>query len=388
MTRFLLLPFPLYGHLNPMAAVATKLAERGAEVQVATCPQFAGMFREAGCEVVEVPLRPRGGVPEKATVAHRAGRLRTIWNIYTERGRVTEELIRRWPTLQPDVAVADVMAPWGARAAAAAGTRYASLFVTYAVNTTMLIDDVTRRYGPRAGALVRRLGLARAQHGLHRRVVDGSALALVNSPPDLQPARDSFDERFHFLGPLRHDTSTSGEADLPWERIKTGPTLYVSAGSVYSRGPEFYRSIAEAYAGSEWTVVIATAHTDPAHLGPLPDNVVARRFVPQSAVLAHSDAFITHAGMNSAMDGVLAGVPMVFVPRAFDQWTIARHLAGAGAGVLADPRGGGQALRSAVSGVVADARAPQALARLSASLAGCCGATGAADLLEELAARR
>ncbi|WP_242891911.1 glycosyltransferase [Actinomadura litoris] len=58
---------------------------------------------------------------------------------------------------------------------------------------------------------------------------------------------------------------------------------------------------------------------DPSGLGPLPANVEAHRHVPQPAVLAHTDVFVTHAGMNSTMEALAAAVPMVAVPHTPEQ---------------------------------------------------------------------
>ncbi|MBC9726298.1 nucleotide disphospho-sugar-binding domain-containing protein [Streptomyces sp. TRM68367] len=391
MTRYLLAPFPLHGHVTPMVALAAELTARGHRVDVVISAPFAEVFREVGCTVTEIDIRPRGGVPEQPTFGHRMRRVRRMWDVFREQRRLTEELIGRWEQWEPAVVVADIMAIWGIRAAEAAEVPFVSFYVTYAISEEVLLDEVRRNLGPRAARLVRLLGLARIQPGLRRRVTAGAARALVNTVPELQPARESFDERFHFVGPLRREPAgTGGSAagyadDLPWDRIEREPSLYVSTGTMFTRGPEFFRKIADAFASSRWLVVLATSHTDPADLGPLPDNVIARSYVPQSAVLARCDAFLSHGGMNSALEGLALGKPMVLVPRAADQRETARRLAETGAGVVVPAESEGARFVAAVDEVTTDENVRRRLDELSARMRQVDGPTAAAEVLEKLA---
>jgi MGT family glycosyltransferase len=391
MTRYLLAPFPLYGHVVPMVALAEELAERGHRVDVVISPEFAEVFREVGCTVTEIAIRPRGGVPEKATVGHKVRRLRRMYDVFREQRRLTAELVARWGDLDPVVVVADIMAIWGIRAAEAARVPFVSFFVTYAVSEEVLLDEVRQQLGARAARVVKALGIARVQPGLRRSVTRGAALALVNTVPELQPARGSFDERYQFVGPLRRelaDTSAHDGDDLPWDRIAREKALYVSTGTMFTRGAEFFRKVADAFAGTDWLVVMATSHTDPAELGTLPDNVIARRYVPQSAVLERCQAFLSHAGMNSALEGLALGLPMVLVPRASDQKEIARRLEAAGAGIVVPAESEGSRFLAAVEQVVADREVRATLDRLSERMDRLNGPAAAADLLEKLAADR
>ncbi|MFE9045016.1 nucleotide disphospho-sugar-binding domain-containing protein [Streptomyces sp. NPDC007818] len=391
MTRYLLAPFPLHGHVTPMVALAAELAGRGHQVDVVISAPFAEVFREVGCTVTEVAIRPRGGVPERPTLGHRLRRVRRILDVFREQRRLTRELVERWPAWDPAVVVADIMAIWAIRAAEAARVPFVSFYVTYAISEDVLLDEVRLHLGPRAATLVRLLRLARIQPGLRRRVTAGAAKALVNTVPELQPARASFDERFHFVGPLRREpvgTGGSGAGysnDLPWDRIEREPSLYVSTGTMFTRGPEFFRKIADAFAGTRWLVVLATSHTDPAELGRLPDNVIARQYVPQSAVLERCDAFLSHGGMNSALEGIALAKPMVLVPRAADQREIARRLVAAGVGVSVPAESEGARFVAALDEVTSDPAVRRALDVLSARMKERNGPAAAADVLEKLA---
>ena len=80
-------------------------------------------------------------------------------------------------------------------------------------------------------------------------------------------------------------------------------------------------------------MIVSTGQTDPAALGPLPANVLARRSVPQPEVLARAALFVTHGGMNSVNEAMYAGVPMLVVPQGADQPMVARRVVELGAGL-------------------------------------------------------
>ncbi|MCA1225014.1 nucleotide disphospho-sugar-binding domain-containing protein [Saccharopolyspora sp. 6M] len=389
MSGYLLVPFPLHGHVNPMVAVAEELVRRGEPVTVAVSAGFAEPFAAAGCAIVELDIRARERIPEQQDLRYKLGGLRRAWDIVAERFRLTEVLGRVVEDLNPDAVVTDIMAIWGIKAAEANDVPFVSFYVTYALSEEILLSDVDRKFGPRMKTLARWSGIARIQPGLRRRVTAHAAMALVNVVSELQPMRWSFDGRFRFVGPLQRGSSVGYEGgDLPWDRIRSGPTAYVSTGTLFTRGAEYFRRVAEGFAGSGWCVVMATSHTDPAELGVLPENVVARRYVPQSEVLAHSDVFVTHAGMNSAMEGLALGIPMVLVPRAYDQRGIARQIASLGAGEIVAATAAASEFREAADRVHGDERMRATLDELSASVRGAGGAGAAVDALQKLTANR
>lgn len=53
----------------------------------------------------------------------------------------------------------------------------------------------------------------------------------------------------------------------------------------------------------------------------LPDNVMVRKWMPQSDILAHKNVvlFVSHGGVFGKQEGVHRGVPMLFIPLYADQ---------------------------------------------------------------------
>ena len=69
-------------------------------------------------------------------------------------------------------------------------------------------------------------------------------------------------------------------------------------------------------------------------------NILVLPWVPQAAVLHHPQVklFVSHGGMNSTYEGLLAGKPTLCVPFSIDQPTVAQHLVNKGLGVRISSR--------------------------------------------------
>lgn len=202
--------------------------------------------------------------------------------------------------------------------------------------------------------------------------------SLVLVPRAMQPHADRVDERrFTFVGPCL-DRARGGSWPAP-----ARPLVLVSLGSAYTDRPAFYRDCLAAFGDLDRDVVLQIgAHTDVAALGPVPANTTLHRWVPQLAVLEHAHAFVTHAGMGGASEGLWHGVPMVAVPQAVDQFANAARLAELGvARHLPAEAVTPEALRAALLSLDDPAvRARSAALRAELRAAG--GAARAADLIE------
>jgi UDP:flavonoid glycosyltransferase YjiC (YdhE family) len=72
---------------------------------------------------------------------------------------------------------------------------------------------------------------------------------------------------------------------------------------------------------------------DPEALGSQPENVTIARYVPQTAVLPHASAVISHGGSGTVLAAIAAGLPQLCVPHFADQPLNATAVADAGAGL-------------------------------------------------------
>lgn len=160
---------------------------------------------------------------------------------------------------------------------------------------------------------------------------------------------------WHCVGPLM---------EPPPPPVASGdrPLVYVCFGTSFNARVEQFATVVEGLADEPVDVLISTGdgRITAADLGPLPDNVALRDFVPARDILARADAHITHGGCNSVHECLLAGVPMLFMPQAYDQFPLAGHVdvLGAGRVVGEDPA----AIRAGVRWLVEDER-PRARAQ-------------------------
>jgi MGT family glycosyltransferase len=140
-----------------------------------------------------------------------------------------------------------------------------------------------------------------------------SDLNIVYTSRYFQPCADTFDERFHFVGPL---TSRIETAAFPWERLGANDMVYISLGTLFNTDLSFYRNCFEAFGGQDVQVILSIGtKVSRESLGVVPINFVVAAQVPQLTVLQRAKAFVTHGGMNSTSESLLNGVPMVVVPQ-------------------------------------------------------------------------
>ncbi|MFF4672866.1 macrolide family glycosyltransferase [Streptomyces sp. NPDC001279] len=208
-------------------------------------------------------------------------------------------------------------------------------------------------------------------------------LALITRA--MQPHADRVDTgTVTFVGPCFDARESEGSWTRPADAENV---LLVSLGSAFTRRPEFYRQCLAAFGDRPgWHVVLQIGkYTDPRELGTIPSNVEVHSWVPQRAILEQADAFVTHAGMGGCSEGLMAGVPMIAVPQAADQFTNADRLVELGVARRIDTEDvAAETLRNALDELVADAEVARRSAQLRADARAEGGTMRAADLIENL----
>lgn len=210
-------------------------------------------------------------------------------------------------------------------------------------------------------------------------------LALITRA--MQPHADKVDtDTVTFVGPCFDAAANADDWARPADAENV---LLVSLGSAYTRQPEFYRRCLAAFGDLPgWHVVLQIGkYTDPRELGAVPANVEVHSWVPQRAILAQADAFVTHAGMGGCNEGLLAGVPMIAVPQGAEQFMNADRLVELGVARRLDTADAtADALRAALHDLITDAEVAERSARLRADAQAEGGTSRAADLIEDMLA--
>lgn len=110
---------------------------------------------------------------------------------------------------------------------------------------------------------------------------------------------------------------------------------YISLGTLRNNDPEFYRACFAAFRPDEWQIVMSVGeHIDLDLLQPVPPNFLVARNVYQTGILQQVDVFITHGGLNSVMESLYFGVPMVVSPSIKEQHLTARRVEALRCGIV------------------------------------------------------
>ena len=139
--------------------------------------------------------------------------------------------------------------------------------------------------------------------------------------------------QFHYAGPL-HDNEGRVPVPFPWERLTGQPLIYASLGTLVNGLTNVYGKILEAVGEfPDMQVVLSVGkNLNPGDLGLIPSNTIVVRVAPQLELLKRAALCITHAGLNTALEALAQGVPMVAIPIGYDQPGVAARIAYHGVG--------------------------------------------------------
>jgi MGT family glycosyltransferase len=158
-----------------------------------------------------------------------------------------------------------------------------------------------------------------------------SPLAQVSQQPkQFEFPRRGLPACFHFTGPFL-DSSARPRIERTWTRDPARPLVYASFGTAQNRVSRLHEAVAGMAARLDAQVVLSLGGGDAeGWAGP---NLTVARAVPQLEILQEADLMITHAGMNSALECLATGTPMVAVPISHDQPGVAARIEWTGTGV-------------------------------------------------------
>ena len=105
-----------------------------------------------------------------------------------------------------------------------------------------------------------------------------------------------------------------------------GPLIYASMGTLQNRQGPIFQAIATACAGLDAQLVLSLGSHDQRLELKLPNAAIVVPFAPQLELLRRAALTITHAGLNTALESLAQGVPMVAIPITNDQPGVASRL--------------------------------------------------------------
>ena len=262
---------------------------------------------------------------------------------------------------QPDLVVAD-----------------AAEFAGHVMAAELGVPSITKGFGPllperRTAAAGEEVAPLWRSRGLEPRPYGGAYdhLYLDIYPPGLQPRAAPHVPRRQLLRPVVDDGQVETSSPLPLPNARSdAPLVYVTMGTVFNN-PEPLKVVLAALGELDVRVLVTVGpQADPAAVGIQADHVRVERYVPQSLVLPHCDAVVSHAGSGTVLATLTLGLPQVCLPQGADQFLNAAAVASAGAGISLMPGEGGTApVRDGVAGVLDDVSFRDAAGRVSSSIA-------------------
>ncbi|WP_338596473.1 macrolide family glycosyltransferase [Saccharopolyspora sp. SCSIO 74807] len=383
---------PAHGHINPTLPLVDELTRRGHRVSYATGESMLETVEAAGAAPVRMPSQ----MPDVSLVQNRAMSIETLLSMMSfMRDQVTDA----FPVLQehfradpPEVICTDMMSVVGRMLADKLGTRDVALLPSFAANEHFDLHDRMAQHvdftDPRMQQSQQEFAALGERFGVRTELMsmrsEPAPVNLVFLPNRLQPAAETFDERYHFIGPClgRRAEQDYHPAD------EQAPLLFVSLGTAFNHRPDFYRLCLEAFADSRWQVAMSIGGTvDVSELGTIPGNIDIRPSFPQPGVLRRASAFITHNGMGSTMEALYYGVPQLGLPQMPEQEANADRVAELGLGKRLDENQlDADRLRAAVEQIAADEQVRDNLAEMREHVRGAGGPIAGADIIENQAA--
>lgn len=160
----------------------------------------------------------------------------------------------------------------------------------------------------------------------------GSAPQISQELKRFEFPRRELPAAFHFVGPL-HDRASRSTVEFPWERLDGRPLVYASMGTLQTGLDWIFRTIVEGCAGLNLQLILTTGGgVDTSRFEGLSANAIVVLYAPQLELLQRASLCITHAGLNTVLESLAQGVPMVAIPITNDQPAVGARVAWTGTG--------------------------------------------------------
>ena len=355
MSHFGVLSYKGTGHLNPLIALSRGLISRGHRVTFFQRPELESRVRQFGMEFV-----PIGGATSsnehRLTDAERSSlsgiavlrysirrivddmevSLRTTPDALAQAGidaLIVDEIVLAGPTLSqmlhlPYFVVSTSVphnfgwtVPYWLRGCNTPTAYFARL------QNALLQVSALRIRGP-----VRwKLNHYRQQVGLgpiqEIQKVFPELAHIAQLPQCLDFPRSKLPDNFYYTGPFV-DEDARLSVEFPWNRLDSRPLIYASLGTRKNSQPAIFQLIAEACNELNLQLVISLGgRLNSEMLGTFPGNPLVVRDAPQLDLVKSAAIVITHGGLNTVLETLLEGKPMIAIPMDYDQPAVSARLA-------------------------------------------------------------
>jgi zeaxanthin glucosyltransferase len=210
-----------------------------------------------------------------------------------------------------------------------------------------------------------------------------STLAIVSQVPEV------FDFPNHGLPPQLFHTGPFIDGGgrrtvlFPWEHLNEKPLIYASMGTRKNEDLRIFRIIAEACGTLDAQLVISLGG-NLEKIDSIAQNTIAVPYAPQLDILSRAALTITHAGINTTLESLVKGVPLVAIPISDDQPSVAARIVRVGAGESVSYKNiSVKRLRNVVQEVIANPKYRSAAQSMKTAIEPYNGLERAADIIDK-----
>ena len=400
-------------HVMTFGAIGRELQRRGHRVTVFQAPDLREKISAERLDFT--PLANRGFSVQHyvdLVVEQQGVSLRNFLDYAVKSARMLcEEAPRAFQSAGVDGVVVDISQPGGATAAEMAGLPFVSVCNALPLHSEPDVppDFMPWQYHNAWWAKLRNRLAYRVRDFMIRplhRVLNGhrraSGLRPYHSPDDSFSSlaqitqlvrefdfpRKRLPECFHYVGPYRREPESG--ISFPYERLDGRPIVYASLGTVFGSRTEIWNAIIQGCSGLNAQLVIALGGRERAQaLAQLPADAIVAEYAPQRELLARASLAITHGGLNSVMEALAAGVPLLAIPITGDQFGVAARIAYTGTGeVVPAAKCTGARIAAAARKIFGAPSYREREAGIGAAIRGTHGAVSAAAIIEQVVTTR
>jgi zeaxanthin glucosyltransferase len=350
---------PVPGHMNPMTALARRMKSRGHEVCVISftdAKHFAHAAQLPFLPICEKQYPPGklGAVLQENSQLHGLASMKFVFDVFLAQSLkyVVPELSELLLRENIDALVLDDAQLGLSLVPMHLGMPYATvanaLYMDFSGNTPFFffdwpndsssegltrnrealkkVDYVFESCRVEARACAERLGL---------KIDWADPFALKSKIAWIAQLPEAFDfknipwpPQFHYTGPF-NDGQGRMDANFPWEKLTGEPMTYASMGTVQNGVESVFNIITEAVGQQRGTQLVLSIgpFIKPESLKAVPANAIVLPHIPQVEVLKRASLCITHGGLNTTLESLTQGVPMVAIPVTNDQPGVAARIA-------------------------------------------------------------
>jgi len=355
---------PLTGHLNPMTALARKLQARGNEVVFIALPdaessvrganlnfvsfcekeypvgsvakRWGGLAKLHGLDVVEYTTRELMPGLVKSALEHLPDKLRE-----TGIEALVIDTVYRFLELVPMRLGMPYAQIWNVLPLDRSGSTPPYYFSWQHQTTPEALARNIEGLKKIGSFSVPVLAVAKSYAEKNELQIDWndptatvSKLAVITqTPKEFDFPISNWPAQFHYAGPF-HDDEGREQVPFPWEKLTGAPLIYASMGTLVNGREHVYRAILDAVGKFPETQLVLSVgkNIEPGDLRPIPSNAIIVSTAPQIELLRRAALSVTHAGVNTVLEALAQGVPMVAIPIGFDQPGVAARVAYHGVG--------------------------------------------------------